>query len=137
LLGVQKARIKSRPHRRQQRTKAKTLEIFGTATERRFNETYLRALCIDLPKNRARHTTILPQKNTKIRVYILCDLRAAICQFHSFSGGFLTTDCTDCPDEVTALAFSYPRYPSYPEESRMLNKILPQKIAKNTRLRVY
>jgi hypothetical protein len=43
-----------------------------------------------------------------------------MCQFHSFSRGFLTTDCADNTDENTALIFSYPRYPCYPWSIRIL-----------------
>jgi hypothetical protein len=48
---------------------------------------------------------------SEFEVSFLC---TAIRQFHSFSRGFLTADYTDCTDENTALAFSYPCHPCHP-----------------------
>jgi hypothetical protein len=55
------------------------------------------------------------------QLFLCAPLRhcTAIRQFHSFSRGFLTTDCTDNTDELTAMDFSYPCHPRHPWSIRL------------------
>jgi hypothetical protein len=56
----------------------------------------------------------------------LCRTAQQSVRFTHFSGGFLTTDCTDCTDESTVLAFSHPRHPCHLWSIRVLVAAQPR-----------
>ncbi len=49
---------------------------------------------------------------------------------HTFSGVFLTTDCTDCTDEGTVRVFSYPRHPCHLWSIRVLVCVSARRLCK-------